>query len=798
MPKNKSKIQRFKFTESIGLENLGGISTDSILLTEAKDSNGYKYRVIVVKSGLTTIANSKFKYGGTEVMAFKDYPVDTLKRVVADQLLEGIPVLARGIEKHMQADNSGIDTMVGSLNNSTYNETENRIEADLNVKRGKGLAGVMRTALKQLFDTGQQIGLSIAAFGKATILAEAGRYIARADEINEFQSVDIVPEGNAGGAIIKLVEAFSNNPNGEKRMNPKLKAKLFFLLQKAGKIKSDAKVEDFTDEKIAELGEGLDIPEPAKVNELTPEQRTAMFTALKKANLVKDTDKVEDFKDEKLFEMFTKAEFKTPEPTPPATPPADDPVAKANEILKKAQEANEKTEKLGEELIAKENQAEAKVVLAESKLPNMFKDKLKKQYKDFGVIRTKEDVDNFKEVLKLEQDALVEANPNFKNMFSDGETRIQLLGAERDKLSAAVDLLICPKHKQKAFIEANPDRKDLYKAVGDQRTSLKEMYGKLTGDIYVTGRADLAKLTEGLTTASWAEIFGDSMRRNMMVEYNMQNNWDDWRKIASIGETPDFRAKKYIEMGGYDDLLTVAEDAEFQETDSPTDHEVENTAETYGYIERITRRMILNDDLNAVQRIPTKMGQAAKRTLYKKVFNPIILNSLIYDTKALLHADHANLLTDLLGGDGVAFTTAMQKLKDQTEKDNGEKMGLVGKYLIIPSTVGMRTNAYKLTVPAFGVNNTVPNFHQTFQVEPIEVIHWTSTTDWRIMADPNQNPTVQVDFLQGKQDPEMFISDMIASDTFFVRERIRYKLRHEYGIAVLSYKTVSGSVVANP
>ena len=265
-----------------------------------------------------------------------------------------------------------------------------------------------------------------------------------------------------------------------------------------------------------------------------------------------------------------------------------------------------------------------------------------------------------------------------------------------------------------------------------------------------------------------------------------------------MGETPDFRAKRYIEIGGYSDLPTVAEDADFEETTSPTDHEATLQASKKGYIDRITRAMIINDDLNAVARIPKKMAAAAKRTLYKAVFNPIINNSNIYDGTPLYTLAHENLITDALNEDGVALGKARQKLKDMKEKDNAEKLGIRGKYLIIPSTQAMTETAYKLTTGAFGSVNNIPKIFQTWGIEPIEVVTWNSQTNWRLMADPNENPTVQVDFLQGKQEPELFIQDQITSDTFFVKERIRYKIRHEYGIAVLSFKTSVGAEVPAP
>lgn len=775
-----------------GYENI----LNDVVLTESMDSDGYRYKVRVVRAGRTDSANSQFRYNGMPVMAYKDYPEEVLKKVVNNKLLEGVPVLARGEVEHLKAADSGINNLLGTLSDSFWNDADKGVYAFLNVKRGAGLAEVMRASLKHLWKTTKDIGLSIAAFGKTTVLAESGNYIARVEDIEEFQSVDIVPVGNAGGIIVALVESInSKNIQGGNSMDKKTRERIWRLLLKAGLVKDTDKVDDFKDEQLTELLDKVpDSSTETKVFELTAEQRTKMFNSLKKAGLVKDTDKVEDLKDEQLFALLEKVEVKAPTATepPPAGQEGDAAVKKAQEILDKAIESEKKTSEAMAKVEEMTAQAEAKEVLAESKLPNIFKNKVRTQFE--GMIKTPADVERLKKALKLEQDVLVESNPSMKVHFAEGDTRVELINSQRDKWAAQIDLMVCPQHHRAKLIESNPDRAELYKQLGTNRLSFKEAYIMLTGDSQISGRVDSSKLTEGLVTADWAQIFGDSMRRTMMLEYSSLIDYDDWKKIANIGETPDFRAKKYIELGGYSDLPTVNEDDDFVETTSPSDHEVENTAATKGYIDRITRRMVINDDLNALRLIPLKMARAAKRTLYKAVFNPIINNSAIYDGKLLLHADHSNRIADALGEDGIAFGNAMQLLKDQVEKDSGEKLGIRGKFLIIPSTVAMRKAAYAVTTPGFKLSNNVPEWHQTWQVEPIEVVHWGSQTDWRVMASPQENPTVQVDFLQGKQEPEMFVSDSIASDTFFVKERIRYKLRHEYGVAVLSYKTIAGSI----
>jgi hypothetical protein len=60
---------------------------------------------------------------------------------------------------------------------------------------------------------------------------------------------------------------------------------------------------------------------------------------------------------------------------------------------------------------------------------------------------------------------------------------------------------------------------------------------------------------------------------------------------------------------------------------SPTDEEATLSLSKKGNTETITLEMIANDDVGVIARIPQRLARAAKRTLYKAVFDPLRLNS---------------------------------------------------------------------------------------------------------------------------------------------------------------------------
>jgi hypothetical protein len=203
--------------------------------------------------------------------------------------------------------------------------------------------------------------------------------------------------------------------------------------------------------------------------------------------------------------------------------------------------------------------------------------------------------------------------------------------------------------------------------------------------------------------------------------------------------------------------------------------------------------MIVNDDLGAIRKIPVRMGQAAARTIYEFVFDLIITNPVMdYDNLALFDAQHGgNLLATAL--DSTAFANARNIMKAQTELSSGKKIGINPRYLLIPSELDK--TAYELTTTAYGLSNPVPAFHQTWKVEPITIAHTQDTDNWFMVADPYENPTIEIGFLHGKEEPELFVSDLPTQGSYFTNDQIRYKIRHEYDGDVLDHRSFVGAIV---
>lgn len=402
--------------------------------------------------------------------------------------------------------------------------------------------------------------------------------------------------------------------------------------------------------------------------------------------------------------------------------------------------------------------------LAASKLPEPVQDKLRASYE--GKVFTR---DQLQAAIKLEKDTLDKLTASG---LVAGAGDVRVTTDQSEKHGKMLD--------------------DFFANNGV--TSFKACYQDITGDMKISGDLrDASRLTASVDSTTFALILGDALTRRMQAEYNA-SGLDDWRKIADVVPLNDFRTQHRTRMGGYGDLPTVAQGAAYNALATPDDEEATYAAGKKGGTEDITLEAIRNDDAGLIRRVPVKLSRAAARTLYKFVFNFVSSNGVIYDTKALFHADHANLGAAALAKTSLqAGRLAMMK---QTEAGSLEPLGIAPRIIMVPSD--LEDIAYELTAQPnlAGFSPSAPDAVRKQTWEIIGVKTWIDANNWYLAADPKDIPCIEVGFLDGKEMPELFVQDMPNVGSMFSNDKLTYKIRHIYGGAVVDYRGLYGAIVA--
>lgn len=312
------------------------------------------------------------------------------------------------------------------------------------------------------------------------------------------------------------------------------------------------------------------------------------------------------------------------------------------------------------------------------------------------------------------------------------------------------------------------------------------------------GRKVGERITESVTTSTWAQVLGDAMHRRLVAVYQ-GNNLAEWRDlVSSIVPRTDFRPNHVTRLGGYGALPAVAEGASYDPLTSPPDEEATYTLSKRGGTEDLTLEAIANDDVGAVRRIPIALGRAAALTLHRFVIDTLVTANptLGYDSVALFHASHANTAAMALTADNLAV--ARRKMRKQAAYGvAADVLGIVPKFLWVPAD--LEKVGWELTTSAVAVTSTsdatLPNLHQQMELRVVD--HWSDPTDWYVTADPTQNETIELGFFNGKEDPEIFVQDDPKVGANFTNDKVTWKIRHIYSGTVVDHRGFQRGTVAD-
>jgi hypothetical protein len=383
---------------------------------------------------------------------------------------------------------------------------------------------------------------------------------------------------------------------------------------------------------------------------------------------------------------------------------------------------------------------------------------------------------------------LIDAVTGTGQVEGAGQIRVVVGRESVEKFQAACDMLL--------GVEVASDLRNVPKLAG-----LRAAYVEMTGDSEITGVLDprqLQRMQAAYGLASFSYVLGNTLYRRLVSDYR---EWTDYGVSRLVGNNyrnaVDFRNMESILIGYYGDLPTVNTDNEdYPDLGEVTDERVEYALLEKGGIITINRKMIINDDLRSIQRIISRLPRAARRTVAKLVWTPFISNSnWDGDSKAIFHADHANLGSTAYGI--TSAEAARKAMFKQTEGGSLEVLGLRPVTVAFPSDLrAIVTNVNNFSPQAVEIANG-NSMYGYFKPEGLlENPFMTDATDWMMFADPNEIEIVELAFLNGQREPQMLVADNPAVGQMFVGNRIQYRITHDCNAEVVDYRGTYKAVVA--
>jgi hypothetical protein len=296
------------------------------------------------------------------------------------------------------------------------------------------------------------------------------------------------------------------------------------------------------------------------------------------------------------------------------------------------------------------------------------------------------------------------------------------------------------------------------------------------------------------TSGMFGNILLDSVNKTLLEAYQeTPATYESWVRTAP--SVQDFKAINRIRFSEAPDLEVVPEARPYKQmpmTDSKETYRIEK----YGGIFTVSWETVVNDDLDAISRIPAMHGNAAKRKINKVCYNILTSNPTMGDSYSLFSASHAsgsNFANASAAPSVTTLNTAFTAMMKQKGLSSDAIINVTPRFLIVP--VSQSATALQLVAsladPAVGGNvagnsNTMniygPNGVRPLQIIVEPVLEAYSTTAWFLAADYNTVDTVEVSFLQGEESP------VIENEWDFDTDVYKYKVRQTFAAAPIDWR----------
>lgn len=298
------------------------------------------------------------------------------------------------------------------------------------------------------------------------------------------------------------------------------------------------------------------------------------------------------------------------------------------------------------------------------------------------------------------------------------------------------------------------------------------------------------------TSGSFANLLLDAASKTLRAAYEeAPYTWALWARQAQSVE--DFKNINRIQLGESPNLEMVPEGAAYPEgsvTDSKRTYKVEKFGKKFS----VTWETVINDDLDALSRIPAMHGNAARRTQEKVVYDALLANPTMPDTFSLFSASHtsgSNITAVSVAAPSVTTLNEAFKLMSLQKGLNGDVyLNLSPRTLLVPqnyaatalelvnSSSYAQSNGNEGVANIYGINGVRP-----LQVVATALLDANSTTNWYAIADNSQIDTVEITFLNGEESPVLESEWNKDNDTY------HYYVRQTMAAAVIDHRGIFGN-----
>ncbi|NCU25484.1 hypothetical protein EOM86_02050 [Candidatus Nomurabacteria bacterium] len=347
------------------------------------------------------------------------------------------------------------------------------------------------------------------------------------------------------------------------------------------------------------------------------------------------------------------------------------------------------------------------------------------------------------------------------------------------------------------------------------RKALAEANNLING--VVNGKMPSHLLSEAMGTSDFPILLGDNLSSRLLGAYNeAPSTYQTWCYINR--NVRDFRTQylKYLNTGNL--LERVKEGQKGPEISVPEEGRYHYAVETYEESMKFSWEMLVNDDLNAFQSLPSTLGQDAKNTVEKFATGLLVDAAGPHASFFKSESGQVNLITNKLNADGLrAGVKAFRAIR----KPDGSPMNTTPAILAVaPALEETAKDLLGASNLMFANLNTANSKQVGFTLQnsnrfgglQLCVLDWLPnivTADgpddesWFLLGDPNQGRgAFEMGFLRGIGDQPLVLKKKADAEVMggveaaigdFDSRSFEYKVTHVFGGCQKDWRFAVGS-----
>jgi len=323
-------------------------------------------------------------------------------------------------------------------------------------------------------------------------------------------------------------------------------------------------------------------------------------------------------------------------------------------------------------------------------------------------------------------------------------------------------------------------------------STLRDVYGYYTGDGSLHGVFDPRRLPSELrasmaiTSSTFPNALANTLNRFLSVGYSKINFFEDVL-ISQKSPATHLDQGSFTALGCWADLP----DADPETEDYPDMANITEAVNTFDLLQKgcvvpISRRVFVNDDVGLLKKLGERLGLVGRKTHARYCWNFFINNSNTNDGNPWFTTGHGNLGTEALSDTAImkAITALANLVEPGPSTDvvgldlTNFKWHLVVPIALWPGAVVINQKKGSACYRLFGANN------ERIVTPPF----LSDTNDWGVVRSVEDVPILEMQYIDGKKEPEIFFEHDERSDMAIRGDWFGLKCRFEFGGALSDYR----------